>query len=1031
MNSLLCFRPFRLVCRALAASCVLLTAGLLGAGTAFAQATGTIVGRVYNPATGEYIRNAEVRIPGTQVAASTVDGGYYTLNNAPAGEVTLEVRYTGLATTRATLTLAPGGTATRDFELKGQASNQGVAEVVQLGQFVVSTEREGNAKAIMEQKTAMNVKTVVATDSFGDIAEGNIGEFLKFMPGITLDYVETDTRAARMGGLEARYGAVTLDGGSIANTSTGGFGGDSRQFEFEAVSINNIETIEVNKTLSADMLGDAPAGTVNLRSKSALDRKGARFNFNAGFIGNQYEHSFSRTPRHDDAQHAKSRPTLTFDYSNAYFGNKLGIALNGGITSVFKEQFRHSLSYDYTSAAALAAGTPVLTAINFKDGPKMTDKTSGGLKVDYEPFKGLRFTMASSYTYFSDEIANRNLNFRVSTGQLGAGSNILRVVANPTAGTGTRIEQTGSHGDKKTDTSNISFGFVWRRSSLTLDGLASYSRARQQNGAEHMGTVDQANLQLTRISYIAERPSVDSPSWTFTQTGGGSWFDLNNYGRGDTQTGNVQLSRTRAKTQQYVQQINAKYVLPWQLPTYFKTGLYNQLMVRDREQIASDVATWVGPTGSSLTSPMPASIANFRIAQAWGGNIAELPVPNKEAIRGLLASNPQYFTRTPAQLADALENRLSSNQDVEETVRAAYGLANAKVGKWQLQAGVRYEHTTTENKVIEQVPDRLNPFSIAAPTAADPGRRIAPSSLTPEFIFARYPGTRSVKEAGYGDYLPSASATYRFSQDAILKLGYHKAIKRPRLDRVAGAWSIDETNMEITIPNAGLTPEHSQKYSAIFEYYFEPAGTASVNIYQTEIIGAVDETSPAPASEFGYGDHPVYGAYDFTTFVNVPGTRKIRGIELNYSQQLTFLRHELLRGTRVFATYSRFTSNPRPGGFVPTAATAGLYYRFRKFNASVAGTWTDDVLTGSNTVSSTLAATSPLRPLAGDREYLKSRTIFDVGLGYKVTRHLELFVSGRNAFNSGKTWFFKDTDGRIRQMEKYGGQWTVGLKGNF
>lgn len=49
----------------------------------------------------------------------------------------------------------------------------------------------------------------------------------------------------------------------------------------------------------------------------------------------------------------------------------------------------------------------------------------------------------------------------------------------------------------------------------------------------------------------------------------------------------------------------------------------------------------------------------------------------------------------------------------------------------------------------------------------------------------------------------------------------------------------------------------------------------------------------------------------------------------------------------------------------------------------------------------------------------------------KVTRHFEAFVSGRNAFNSGTTWFFKNSDGRIRQMERYGGQWTVGLRGNF
>lgn len=58
----------------------------------------------------------------------------------------------------------------------------------------------------------MNVKNVMSADNFGDMSEGNVGEFLKYLPGIAIDYVETDTRAARMGGMDAKYGYVTLDG---------------------------------------------------------------------------------------------------------------------------------------------------------------------------------------------------------------------------------------------------------------------------------------------------------------------------------------------------------------------------------------------------------------------------------------------------------------------------------------------------------------------------------------------------------------------------------------------------------------------------------------------------------------------------------------------------------------------------------------------------------------------------------------------------------------------------------------------------
>jgi iron complex outermembrane receptor protein len=986
--------------------------GLVALAHAQPAATGAITGRVFNPATGEYIRNAVVRIEGTPQTTFSEEGGYYRLANAPAGDVTLTADYTGHESATAKLSITAGATATHDFDLAPSGFRRPAADsTIKLSEFVVSSEREGNAKAIMEQKNAMNVKTVVATDSFGDIAEGNIGEFLKFMPGITLDYVETDTRAARMGGLEARYGAVTLDGGSMANTSTGGFGGDSRQFEFEAVSINNIETIEVNKTLTADMPADAPAGSINLRSRSALDRKGSRFGYMFGVIGNQYEHSLSSTPRHDDARHPKTRPTGSFDYSNNFFGNKLGVAVNGAFTNVFKEQFRHALTYDYTSAQAVAAKSPLITALNFKDGPKMTEKSSGGLKLDYQPFGNneLRVTLASSYIYFADEIANRNLNFRVSSAQLGAGSSETRVIAGPVAGTGTRIEQTGSHGNKKTDTTNLSLGFVYRKKSLTLDGQSSYSRARQQNGTGHMGAVDQANLQLTRISYTAERPSVDSPAWTFTQTGGGDWSDLNNYGRNDAQAGNIIASRSRAQTEQIVNQLNARYVLPWRLPTFIKTGLYHQLMTRNREQINAYTGTYVGPTGNQLTAPLPASAASFLISPAWGGNLYGLPVPDKAAINDLLRTNPAYFTNTVAQQAASLDSLLGSPQDVSEAVRAGYIMANTRVGSWQFYAGVRYEGTKTKTEVMERVPDAKNPFA----------------ANTIERIRYRWSQGRTKNDGSYDDFLPSASAVYRVTPDLIAKFGYHRAIKRPALDRLAGTWSIDEANLDITIPNSDLKPERSQKFSALFEYYFEPAGTVGVNIFQTDINNATNTTEYRPASDFGYGNDPIYGAYDFRTYENIPGTRKIQGIEINYGQQLTFLRNEFLRGTRIFATYSRYTSNPQPNGFVPTSVSAGISNRYKKFNASFAGTWTDDILTGSNGV----ASTSPF--FAGDREYLKQRYIFDVGFGYKFQKNTELFISGRNAFNSGKTWAFRDSDGRIRQMEKYGGQWSLGIKGSY
>jgi hypothetical protein len=41
-----------------------------------------------------------------------------------------------------------------------------------------------------------------------------------------------------------------------------------------------------------------------------------------------------------------------------------------------------------------------------------------------------------------------------------------------------------------------------------------------------------------------------------------------------------------------------------------------------------------------------------------------------------------------------------------------------------------------------------------------------------------------------------------------------------------------------------------------------------------------------------------------------------------------------------------------------------------------------------------------------------------------------MFISGDRAYDSGKVWHFK-SDGRIRQIENYGSQWSIGAKADF
>ena len=118
--------------------------------SAHAQSSGSIVGRVYNPTTQEYVRDAEVEVEGTALKTNTEVGGLFQLFNVPAGEVRMVVRYSGYTTQTLTVTVGAGQTATRDVELvpvRTPARGAAAGEAVELTAFVVSSEREGNAES--------------------------------------------------------------------------------------------------------------------------------------------------------------------------------------------------------------------------------------------------------------------------------------------------------------------------------------------------------------------------------------------------------------------------------------------------------------------------------------------------------------------------------------------------------------------------------------------------------------------------------------------------------------------------------------------------------------------------------------------------------------------------------------------------------------------------------------------------------------------------------------------------------------------
>ena len=341
--------------------------------------TGTITGRVLNEGTGQYLRNAVVSVVGTNLSTVAEAGGAYTLNGVPAGPIQVAVTFVGLDPVADSVTVIPGQTVVHDVAMSNKAEG-----IVKLDAYRVVTEREGNNKAIQDQKAALEIKTVIASDAFGDVSEGNVGEFLKLMPGVMMDYVDADVRQVSIGGLDPKYAVIMMDGAPVASAGSSNIA-TGRAFEFEQLSISSIETVEMSKTPTPDVAGSALAGVINLRSKGAFDRKGRQVRWSVSTELNSHQMTLKPSAGPTDKKIYKFQPNASLEFSDVFLNGKLGVLAGTSFARTFVEQNLALFSYAFdTGAANNATEVPRLSSVQIIDAPKTTTRANYNLRLDYK-----------------------------------------------------------------------------------------------------------------------------------------------------------------------------------------------------------------------------------------------------------------------------------------------------------------------------------------------------------------------------------------------------------------------------------------------------------------------------------------------------------------------------------------------------------------------------------------------------------------------------------------------------------------------
>lgn len=971
-----------------------------------AAGAGTITGRVFNPATGEYVRNAQVRIEETGQSEISGPEGDFRFSAVPAGEYTLMVVYTGFRAERRTVTVTPGGSTTARFELVSTLQRESASDdVTVLEAFEVSTERTGNAKAIMDQRHSMNITNTVAADIFGDDVEGNLGEFLKHMPGVNLGELSSgEARNIGLRGLSPEYTSITVDGVSLSSTDPN-TGGDSRAFTVEQVSLSSMDSIEISKTISADVDANAPAGTINLRTKRAFERDGRRIVVQANLAAHSEALHFNRNARPGDFTSRKIRPGGMFEYSDVFLDKRLGVVFSMSQSNIYQDKFTTQHSYDLTPTAADPRPV-VIEEVEMTHIPRSNERFTTSLTTDFKATDHLVLSLATIFNWSDLLVGEEGVVFKTGDRDTVIGANPM--VSFQTTSEGS-VSLAPSLISKRGETFTYIPRFEYNVGDIVIDGkfASSTSRGWYDPLGEHGAIRNMVSPTANGVAFQAERSSELSADWRITQLSGPDLANGLNYTSTAANLNDGRSSRTQVSSGD----INVSFKTRRLLPIVWKTGVKRKKETFYYENLLTSIRGEYIGLGSAAVggwAPFPSDLVFD--ASSVGGSVTTLsgnPIfqPNLYAIGQAYLDRPQDFeySASATQYYNAMVQR---TRNYDEQVDAAFLMGTATIGKATFRAGVRYEETSTHSLDF----DPLSRDEVAAA-----GFPVGHSRATtiPGIDYQFFSKPRVHRKGKYDNIFPSASFKYNISDNLDLQLGYSSTIRRPTISQVAGVWSVNNAQDRVAVPNVGLTPETSDNYSMRLAYYFEPVGIFAVNFFQNTVDGLF-ETNELTDEEFGNTD-PELDGYTFVTTTNSEDLVRIRGMELEYSQSLSFLPGPLA-GIGLRGSYTRNYAERILTRVSPHAASFGASYSYRRFNISLNGNWHDDMPTNTE----------------GTR-YIRQRTSMDLNTSYRLSQRYRLFINARNLTNEPYIVMdkFDGVPALMLRHQVFGTTWTAGIKAVF
>ena len=1060
----------------LAAVCLRLAVTALGVlaltpGLSAQAAAGVIEGRVQSATSGNYLNNARVRVIGTNLEVFTNPAGEFRITGVAPGQATLDVFYTGLAPQKVAVTIAAGATAQQDVTLADLTAPKASDGTVLMSQFIVQSQRETDAAAIAinEQRFAPNRKDVISTDAFGDINQGNIGEFMKFIPGISLDVKDGNSPSGIMiRGFDPNYTNVTMDGGMLASTQIANTQTSSRGFLLEQANINNLSRIEVTKLPTPDMSANLLGGSVNFVSKSAFERSREQLNFNAFLSGNSNELKFRESPGPGADATYKVRPNFDMTYVKP-ISKTLGFVVNLAQSSQYYLQNKSVPGRRYFTGTNVNSANfvdfrnnPQTLSVATSYNPNQIDRTSASLKVDWKPFDRNVVSFGAGANANRQQNAGRTLTYNT-------GATVLSWDQHNTFGstgaTGTGSANEGnSYQNRNGLLRNVQGSWTYTGNAWSADLAGSWSNSNNRVRDTAKGFWNGLSTSLPNVKTV-NIEGIDNSSGSF---GKATVLDATGKPINELSAASYMLGKVTsqpANNQDTVKEVRGSVTRSLSVfgsPVAVKVGGTINDMIRDQQYVLWET-TYAGPdgilgSGDETAAPF-ADTKDPNHSPGYGRPGPQWLDPY--LVYQAFQQHPTWFVRAPGNYGDTVKNYAVRSPWLHETIKAGYLMADGKFfhNRLRVVGGVRYELTKDEGRGYKQDGNAIyqqdangHPIKNAAgafvllPSLAGTVSGGAEQNALIYQYRAAY-GSRD-----YGYYFPSLHTTFNVTDNLLLRAAYAETMGRPNISDVAPTVFVGDNATftgapgtypgNISAANSTLKPWRAKNYDYSLEYYMPRNGMISVNWYKKDIrdfFSSVNTVADiALLDKLGLSHD--YVGYQYTTRINISDAM-IKGWEVNLNvpfQNLTvwgplerfdsFARHFTLglNTTHLELSGSRVTASDWKR-YIPRSRNATLRFNFGKFSGNMLLNWKGRMVRDTNSNINGLST--------GGTEYIRARYQLDGNIDYQLTKRWAVFMAGRNLLNAMTEWEVAGpsavTYDATTNYERYGVQYSLGVRGNF